>query len=92
MQKLLGLIEFAQIFSDWRSIQNFHHRPKVAQLLSFRLQVGRGAIQYRPETTNIDMLYNDFFLKGHIPPAGLRPRTIIDLGANIGTGVLNSPT
>ena len=86
--RLSALFKFVQVFSDWRSIQNFRRPPKSAEFLSFRLRVlGGNSIQCRPQTSDLDALYNDFFLVCQIPPADLQPRTILDLGANIGTAM-----
>lgn len=57
-----------------------------ADLVSIRLRPLQGrAITCRPQTTDFEVLRDTFLAPFHLPPADLHPRTILDLGSNIGT-------
>jgi FkbM family methyltransferase len=56
-----------------------------ADLPSIRLRpLGKNSVELRPGTTDANVLHDTFWGLYHLPPPDLHPRTILDLGSNIG--------
>ena len=71
------------------SIRNpYRMRGGASVLVELRLRDGY-PICCRIGTTDADVFYDTFVSQYHLPPHGFRPRTILDLGSNIGTTIVH---
>jgi|SRR5579884_463631 len=90
-----GLLRYAQVFSDFQSIQSFRrlmNDPRHGAAggpVPLRLRALHGnTIWCRPRTSDVNVIYDTFFEEYHLPPPGVeQPSTILDLGSNIGTTI-----
>jgi len=74
------------LFSDRRSrkaFRNRHKHPGEPVPLKVRALGGR-ALWMRPKTEDGFVIRETFLSRDSLPPDGLQPRTILDVGANIG--------
>jgi hypothetical protein len=89
LRRVRGLVEYANFFSDWRSIQGWRALQmgggKGLPPVSLRIRGFKAPLYLRPGTSDPTVFHDTFWGKYHRPPNDLISiRTILDLGSNVG--------
>lgn len=91
--RAMGVVEYARMFSDAKSVQEFRRvfnspvgRSPQPAVSRFRLRALKGNCVYcRTPGSDINVFSDTFRAQYHLPPRDLRHvRKILDLGSNIG--------
>src|SRR3981081_3973727 len=88
LDNLRMAVSYARVFSDYSSIREWraamHPQAEHAEY-HFRVRPLHGrSVVCRAGTSDLNVFYDAFFCQYHLAPRGLRPKTILDLGSNIG--------
>jgi FkbM family methyltransferase len=93
LSRAKGLLEYATIFSDLHSVQEFRRvynaplaKGREASVSGFRLRALNGNYVFcRTPGSDINVFSDTFRRQYHLPPTDVTPiRKILDLGSNIG--------
>jgi FkbM family methyltransferase len=86
--KARNLYLYGRTFSDWDSIRNWHalrNGQSCPEIVLVRVRALRGRqIALRCHSSDCSVFFDTFFARYHVPPGSLNPKSVLDLGSNIG--------